>query len=175
MVNKITKVLIHCMLRFVDLKYMIHWDRPTMQKEVLAPFTIRKWKTTVTASQHEQHPENVMKWNKFVSFKTCTTHWKSETIVSFTGRKRKANSHQARHREVDPVQEIPLLFKTTTDLLTMGWRLIAMEKWIPSVSILWHANTMTSIWLTVTQLHFKHIMKHGMVQNTHQLLARVWN
>jgi len=29
MVNKITKVMIHCMLRFVDLKCMIHWDRPT--------------------------------------------------------------------------------------------------------------------------------------------------
>jgi hypothetical protein len=66
--------------------------------------------------------------------------------------------HRIGHREVDPVQEIPLLFKTTMDLLTMGWRLIALEKWIPSVSILWHANTMTSchmksIWLTVIQLY----------------------
>jgi len=63
------------------------------------------------------------------------------------------------HRKVDPVLEIPLLFKTTMDLLTMGWRLIAMEKWIPSVSILWHANTMTSchmtsIWLTVITIIF---------------------
>ena len=84
------------------------------------------------------------------------------------------------HREVDPVPQIPLLFKTTMDLLTMGWRLIAMEKWIPSVSILWHANTMTnchmtSIWLTVIQLYFKHIIKLGMVQNTQRPLARVWN
>jgi hypothetical protein len=84
------------------------------------------------------------------------------------------------HREVDPVPQIPLLFKTTMDLLTMGWRLIAMEKWIPSVSILWHANTMTnchmtSIWLTVIQLYFKHIVKLGMVQNTQRPLARVWN
>jgi hypothetical protein len=36
--------------------------------------------------------------------------------------------HSIGHREVDPVLENPLLFTTTMDLLTMGWRLIAMEK-----------------------------------------------
>jgi len=88
MVNKITKVMIHCMLRFVDFNCMIHWDRPTTQKEMLALITIIKWNTMETPSQHEQHPENVKKFNKFVSFKTCTTYWRSETIVLFTGRNR---------------------------------------------------------------------------------------
>lgn len=118
-----------------------------------------------------QDMHNIMKkWDNSVIHRKEKMVIKREILIK----------HSTEHREVDPVQEIPLLFRTTMDLLMMGWRLIAMEKWIPSVSILWHANTttschMTSIWLTVPQLYFKHITKLGMVQNTQQPMARVWN
>ena len=138
--------------------------------------SITTWTTSRKCNEMEQICQFQGKHNILKKWDSGVIHRKKRRVI----KRQILIKHSRGHREVDPVQEIPLLFKTTTDLLTMGWRLIAREKWIPSVSTLWHANTMTSchmtsIWLIVIQLYFKHIMKLGMVQNTQQPLARVWN
>jgi uncharacterized protein YecA (UPF0149 family) len=58
-----------------------------------------------------QDMHNILKkWDNSVIHKTKKRVIKRQILIK----------HSTGHREFDPVQEIPLLFKTTIDFLTMG-------------------------------------------------------